>query len=325
MNRKAGRAIFALMQVILLSAVLSGPSVAGSVEASARYYWVSEVEVDDGGLGVSLCGQITIVDLRADPDFGERRRLVRTSSGVDIVLGRIFYKNFSCISSILDFAVKVTFKVFFYEPVFREIDDPLECFPLMSCIREIDQEVVDFKIGTESWTAKLTPNVGDARADADGILLSAPGISAWVPEGFSASFWAVVSYSSPFTITGLVPADDVGFVTEGDSPLGDYVIPSSSTFSALRAAGIQIDSAPEVRLERIRAWLEGNEPGRSITQKIQQVEAYFAADDYSSACAMLLPISLQVSGLTGSKLDEELATLLQEEIEAIRAALACEP
>lgn len=105
--------------------------------------------------------------------------------------------------------------------------------------------------------------------------------------------------------------------------------PSTTTYQLNIAAGstgtitcVHIPVAGGL-LNDLAGKVSGVGPGKSLSDKVAQASAYFAANNIASACSTLEEFLNEVRAQTGKKITAAVAASLTSDAQSIRSALAC--
>ena len=212
-------------------------AVAGEIPASAKYYFTTST-VDSSNIGE--CATVMLSDW--DGTFR------RVGSGAQFLVGLITYQNRGCIGGSTTVTGSFNTNVYFQEPIFEQISDPIQCAPFLTCVIETGKKIVSQDSNTLPFTLQLTQNTsGSADGDRDGLSFpSANNKTLWVREGETASFFFTASYASPITALNLIATTADGWVTNGTSPFDERVYPTAADLEVLSLAGITLVPEPEI-------------------------------------------------------------------------------
>lgn len=222
------RHILALFTLIGL--LLGNPAYSGVVPSTAKYYFTT------GSVGTgNLNNCATIAFSGWDGQFR------RNGTGGQFLLGLVTYQNLVCTGAPSTLEGSFTVNLYFEEPTFEEVTDPIACAPFLNCSVEIGRRLVGSVVTDEvPFTLNLTANTGDPEGDSDGAFFPSANKSLWVKEGESASFFITAQYNSPIAILNIIPASSEGWVTAGTDPLNDKVFASQSDLEILSLAGVSV-------------------------------------------------------------------------------------
>lgn len=217
--------------IIFSGLIIGNPSVAGVVPSTAKYYFTTS-SINTGNL--NDCATVMFSDWDG--------RFSRSGTGAQLLLGLVTYQNRVCSGTPSTLNGSLSINLYFEEPTFEVVNDPIQCAPFLSCSVEVGRRLVGSVIKDEvPFSVQLTTNTGNPNSDRDGAFFPAVNKTLWVKEGEMQSFFITASYASPITILNIIPVTSDGWVTTGTDPLGERVFASQLDLDLLALAGVEVE------------------------------------------------------------------------------------
>jgi hypothetical protein len=127
------------------------------------------------------------------------------------------------------------------------------------------------------------------------------------------------------SLTDVYPEGRFFFPLTSSNPVSSNNSFFASNDMSFRIIDISTEESVEALLEELQAEVVGVGPGKSLVDKLDIAQAYYAVPDLVAACAMMDDFVAQISALLrGRRLDTQLSSELISDAGSVKSAMGCD-